>query len=359
MGGLVAAARARQLGAAPIVFEKGHRPGGSMLLSSGVIWRYRSLEEFRAECPGGDPDLQRLIVERLDGALDWLESLGAPVVERATGNPRTVGLRFSPRGLTDVLARAAGEIRLDEPLRNPRGPTILATGGFASALAARRGLLLRANPWSYGDGMRIAQRLGAALAGDLDEFYGRNMPAPPARITEDRFVELAQLYGAHALVVNERGEEFGPEPPSWSEVDLVQATARQPGAQAWYVVDRRSLAIEIRGRTVDAMIAAAERAGGTVRRATALDELQLNLPGSDKLVEPPFAAILVLPGVTHTIGGLRVDERARVLRKDRTPIEDLWACGVDAGGIASGGYASGLAQALVLGLSSAEDAVGF
>jgi fumarate reductase flavoprotein subunit len=357
MGGLVAAARARELGERPVVLEKGNRPGGSMLLSSGVIWRYRSLEEFRTECPGGDPVLQQLIVERLDNSLEWLESLGAPVVQRSTGNPSTVGMRFDPRGLTELLARAAGEIHLETPLRKLHGPTILATGGFASALAARRGLLLRANPWSYGDGMRLARKRGAALVGDLDEFYGRNLPAPPARITEDRFVELAQLYGGHALVVNERGKEFAPEPPSWSEVDLVQATARQPGARAWYVVDRRSLRIEIRGRTVDQMIAAAERAGGIVRRATTLDELQLNLPFSRKLAEPPFAAILVTPGVTHTIGGLRVDGRGGVLMEDGSPIDGLWACGVDVGGISTGGYASGLAQALVLGLACAEVAV--
>ena len=76
MAGLVAAARARELGAAPVVLEKGDRPGGSMLLSSGVVWRHHSLEDFHAECPGGDLELQRRIVEELDDALDWLESLG-------------------------------------------------------------------------------------------------------------------------------------------------------------------------------------------------------------------------------------------------------------------------------------------
>jgi hypothetical protein len=45
-----------------------------------------------------------------------------------------------------------------------------------------------------------------------------------------------------------------------------------------------------------------------------------------------------------------------VLREDGSPIDGLWAAGVDAGGIATGGYASGLAQALVLGLVAAEDA---
>jgi succinate dehydrogenase/fumarate reductase flavoprotein subunit len=53
--------------------------------------------------------------------------------------------------------------------------------------------------------------------------------------------------------------------------------------------------------------------------------------------------------VTHTIGGLHVDEQARV-----TGVEGLWAAGVDAGGVATGGYSSGLAQALVLGLAAAD-----
>jgi predicted oxidoreductase len=66
----------------------------------------------------------------------------------------------------------------------------------------------------------------------------------------------------------------------------------------------------------------------------------------------------VMAAVTHTVGGLRVDERARVLSDDGQPIEGVYAAGVDAGGISTGGYASGLAQALVLGLAAAEDIAG-
>src|SRR5215472_14065687 len=117
MAGLCAAARARELGASPTVLEKGDRLGGSMLLSSGVVWRYRTFDDFRRECPEGDPRLQRVIVERLDDALDWLVSLGAPVVRRETRNPRTTGRRFDPRGLTDVLARAAGTVQTKHALR--------------------------------------------------------------------------------------------------------------------------------------------------------------------------------------------------------------------------------------------------
>ena len=97
MAGLVAAARGRELGASPVVLEKGNRPGGSMLLSSGVVWRHRSAEDFRLECPAGDPVLQRRIIEELDDALDWLESLGVTPVARETRNPLTVGRRFAPR----------------------------------------------------------------------------------------------------------------------------------------------------------------------------------------------------------------------------------------------------------------------
>jgi predicted oxidoreductase len=64
----------------------------------------------------------------------------------------------------------------------------------------------------------------------------------------------------------------------------------------------------------------------------------------------------VIASITHTLGGLKVDARARVVREDGSPIDGLWAAGVDVGGIATGGYASGLAQALVLGLVAAEEA---
>jgi fumarate reductase flavoprotein subunit len=351
MAGLCAAARARELGLEPVVLEKGDRPGGSMLLSSCVVWRYRTLDEFRAECPGGDIRLQELIVDRLDEAVAWLEALGAPVVWHETGNPRTIGKRFDPRGLTEALARAAGEIHLSTSLDGHERPLVLATGGFQGDpdLVRRHvttePVLLRANRWSAGDGLRFAETHGAALSTGLDEFYGRAMPAPPADVPETRFVELAQLYGRHALVLNERGEEFASDPVSWSETDLVQAIARQPGGRAWYVVDESTLEVRIRGRTVREMIEAARRAGATVLAAA---ELGFDLAPEYRL------AVHVAAGITHTIGGVRVDKRARVLRDDGTPIDGLYAAGVDAGGISTGGYASGLATALVLGITAPE-----
>ena len=79
------------------MLEKLERPGGSMRLSSGVVWRHRELDDFRRECPGGDPVLQALVHERLDDDLVWLESLGARVVARETGNPAPSGFGSTPR----------------------------------------------------------------------------------------------------------------------------------------------------------------------------------------------------------------------------------------------------------------------
>ena len=348
MAGLAAAARARELGAGAVVFEKGDRAGGSMLLSSGVVWRHRSLAEFHEECPGGDPALQRVVVDALDEALDWLEGLGPPVLERETGNPRTVGRRFDTRGLTAALVRAAGDVRLGEAFADAH---VLATGGFAARLARERDLLLRANRWSEGDGLAYGLARGADLSAGMDEFYGRNLPGP---VEEEDFVGASQLYGAHALVLTEDGRPFFEREPSWSETDLVLATARQPGGAAWYVLDARALRQPTRYGTVADLVERARALGGDVRPG---EELPFELPPSPKLQEAPFVAVRVRASVTHTIGGLRIDPQARVLDAEGTPIGGLYAAGADAGGIFTGGYGSGLAAAVVFGRIAAETAV--
>jgi hypothetical protein len=312
-----------------------------MRLSSGVVWRHRSFDDFRRECPDGDETLQRLVFERLDGDLAWLESLGAPVVARETGNPLTVGTRFDPPGLTRALVAAAGDVRLGHPLRELPGdgtPLALATGGFQAnpdlvhqhVTPNARHLLLRATPWSTGDGLRLASEAGAATSRGLDEFYGRNMPAPPGRVSPEDFVLLSQLYAQHATVTNADGERYVAR--TWSEIDVVQWTARQPRARAWYRVEADALELRVRDRTVGDMVAAAERAGTPVQR------------------EDGAVTVETVAGITTTLGGVRIDEHARAA-------PGVYAAGADVGGIATGGYASGLAAALVFGRIAAETAL--
>jgi fumarate reductase flavoprotein subunit len=316
MAGLVCAARLRELGRGVRVLEKGTRPGGSMLLSSCVVWRHLDWEDFRAECPDGDPALQRLIWERLDDALQWLVSLGAEPVWEDTENPRTTGKRFDPRRLTALLAQ---DVELETALpRDAEPPLVLACGGFGKRLAEERGLLLRANPWSDGAALDYALDRGASTTAGMEQFYGRVMPAPPARIREEDFVPLSQLYGRDAQVLTDDGVDITPRHVAWHENDL----ANLIGARAWYVVEETNERIE-----------AARGAGGTI------------VERDDGRI-----AVHVAAAVTHTIGGLVVDANARVMGLD-----GVWAAGVDAGGVARGGYASGLAQALVLGLAAADD----
>jgi succinate dehydrogenase/fumarate reductase flavoprotein subunit len=342
MAGLVAAARLRELGRTVTLREKGTRAGGSMLLSSCVVWRHLEWDDFRRECPGGDERLQRVVWERLDDALTWLEARGAPVVWEETGNPRTRGKRFDPHGLVaaldgDAVELDAGALPDDEPL-------LLCTGGFGASealveryVAPSAPLRLRGNPWSTGDGLEHALARGAGLTAGLHEFYGRNMP--DTVWGEPDFVPLSQLYAKVARIFDRDGVEFfAAGDVSWSETNVVQATARRPGAMAYYMLDEQALADPAVRKRVEA-----------ARSQVALDELPFAPP------EGSVAAVRVVASITHTIGGVVVDERSRVLGADGSAVDGLWAAGVDAGGVGTGGYASGLAQALVQGLAAAED----
>ena len=269
---------------------------------------------------------------------------------------------------------------------------ILASGGFAANpdLVQRhiiRGpgrMLLRAHPWSTGDGFLAALEAGALASRGLDEFYGRNLPAPPAEFSPQQFVEVSQLYGRYAIAVNRNGERYADEAADWSETALVRATARQPGLRAWYVLDAAGLRGRVRDRSVEQMVETARRVGGTVLQAQSLNELAKGLAGrgvsqatvmqtldeynaavADGMAcelspprsgpaapvrEPPFVAVEVAPAITHTIGGLAVDAGCRVLsRTGGRPIPGLYAAGVEVGGVSVGGYTSGLASALVFG----------
>ena len=425
LAGLAAALKATELGARVTLLEKGASPGGSFVYSSGYVWSYKDLPTFRREASGGDTILQRLILERLGSCLTWLEDAGGALLARETGNPLTFGARFDPErtvwGLVDRLEASGGEMltetafealledgvgRVTGVLTRSYGgereydadAVILASGGFAGdpelvgryIIGGPGRMRVRAHPRSTGDGFMAALQKGALASPGLDEFYGRNLPAPPAEFPPERFVEVSQLYGRYAVAINARGERYADEGADWSETALTRATAHQPGLYAYYILDAAGLEGRVRERTAKEMVEAARRTGGTVIEASSLTEL------ADKLAEhsvsrdaflstlkefnaaiaagegpspprsgqarplrvPPFVAVKVAPSITHTVGGLAADAGCRVLReKDERPIPGLYAAGVEVGGISAGGYTSGLASALVFGGTAAESAV--
>jgi succinate dehydrogenase/fumarate reductase flavoprotein subunit len=422
LAGLTAALRATELGAHVTLLEKGDRPGGSFVYSSGYIWSYRDLPTFRREAPGGDATLQGLILERLGSNLNWLESAaGAPLV-RETGNLLTFGARFDPdrtvSALVESIEASGGEILLGTAFETLLGGTagrvtgvrasserthaadavILASGGFGAnpelvgryIIGGPGRMRVRAHPRSTGDGFRAAQEKGALASAGLDEFYGRNMPAPPADFPPERFVEASQLYGRYAVAINARGKRYADEGADWSETALTRATTHQPGLYAWYVLDAAGLEGRVRERIAKDMVETARNTGGTVLEAGSLGELADRLdergvprdaflrtleeynaaiasggeifPPSTGRAGPlrvsPFVAVKVAPSITHTVGGLAVDAGCRVLRStDERPISGLYAAGVEVGGVSVGGYTSGLASAVVFGRTAAESAV--
>ena len=424
LAGLTAALGAAELGARVTLLEKGDRPGGSFLLSSGYVWSYRDMPTYRREAPGGDATLQKLILDRLGSGLEWLERAGGALLSRETGNTLTFGARFDPEqtvtALVERIRTSGGEIltgtaleALSEDERRIIGvrasssgrreeyaadAVVLASGGFAAnpelvgryIIQGPGRMPVRAHPRSTGDGFLAALERGALQSAGLDEFYGRNLPAPPAEFPPERFVEVSQLYGRHAVAVNASGERYADEGADWSETALTRATVRQPGLYAWYVLDAAGLRGRVRERTAGEMVEVGRSTGGTIVEAASLEELadalgELGVPRdtflrtleeynavvaaggqaspprtgpSRPLRNPPFVAVKVAPYITHTVGGLVVDAGCRVLREvDGKPIPGLYAAGVEVGGVSVGGYTSGLASALVFGRTAAEAAV--
>ncbi len=146
-------------------------------------------------------------------------------------------------------------------------------------------------------------------------------------------------------MLDETGAAVESATGAWHENDLVQEIARRPGGRAWFLVGEEASRQPVRETTVAERIEAAREAGGTVVRP---DELPFPAPSGYRY------AVHVTASVTHTIGGLVVDRDARVLGDEGAPVDGLYAAGVDVGGIATGGYSSGLAAALVLGCVAAE-----
>ena len=134
----------------------------------------------------------------------------------------------------------------------------------------------------------------------MDEFYGRNMPAPPARVSRATSCRSPS---------STRGTR--PSPPAATpsrrapgrRSTSVQWTARQPEARAWYRVPNERLSERVRDRTVADMVAAAEAAGAPVERERRLRHGRRCAPGS----RPPWAASRSTP----------LSRRGRSLRRGR------------------------------------------
>jgi succinate dehydrogenase/fumarate reductase flavoprotein subunit len=294
-------------------------------------------------------------------------------------------LRDSRGDLAGVrAASAAGEVEI------PADQVVLATGGFQGnreLLARYVGpwagqMVLRSNPWSVGDGFLLGLEAGAAVSRGLHAFYGHLQPAPPAVQHAGNWLKTTARYSMVSVLVNLAGERFVDE--SISDDANARAAVRQDQAAVFALLDATGtgLGAQVDPSGLDRLTPAIE-AGARVARADTLADLVAQVAawgvrparlastleefnrameaGDDRgldvprlrarrpLRQPPFLAIALVPAITFTFGGLRVDGRCQVLDRYGQPIPNLLAAGVDAGGAYVESYGGGLGQALTLG----------
>ena len=277
--------------------------------------------------------------------------------------------------------------------------TLLATGGFGGDPALRRehihplaeSLTLRANIHSTGDGLRLGRAAGAAIGRPNAGFYGHLIPSKIAYNDPYEFSNLSFFHSEHSVLVNLSGRRFCDETVGdhLSTLEVLE----QPEARALLIADQRvhdqwMLAPYVEGVEPLDRFKLAYRRGARAAVADDVEEFEA-LPEEwgyagdvvrdtlsefntqcrdgepsprrrldrEPLIDPPYYVIEVIPAITATFTGLTIDENARVLRDDGTPIRGLLAAGADAGGVFHRAYAGGLAAALVFGLEAAATAV--
>jgi fumarate reductase flavoprotein subunit len=273
---------------------------------------------------------------------------------------------------------------------------VLADGGFQSDPALMRAHVTsdfaavkqRNTLTGSGDGLRMALAAGAATTG-LGDFYGHVLsrdaftndhvwPYPllddlaTAGIVVDRtgrrFVDegnggiyVANRIAAHmdplsAMVICDTRAWNGPgrQRRISANPQLLRASA------TLYMADTVEALAGLAGLSSDAVTRTIDAYNRAVRSdaSIGLEPRRSTRQHPPVPVDtPPYYAIPACAGVTYTMGGMRIDAHARVVRPDGGPIAGLYAAGSNTGGLEGGGRAfhiGGLARAAVFGKLAAE-----
>ncbi|MFZ2175057.1 MAG: FAD-binding protein [Rhodococcus sp. (in: high G+C Gram-positive bacteria)] len=421
MAGLTAGARSLGRGSSVIVVEKSTTVGGSAQFA-GYAWTAPSHEVMDEVNPNGDPALRHALVDGFAGGIEWIRSLGVECADAVTVLRYGTGHQFDTNQYIDECRRrirAGGELLLgstplelltedgsvvgarvqlaDGSERDIRArATILATGGFQAnpdavdehIHPAASAMQLRSNPTSVGDGLRLAEAVGAATGKDRAGFYGHLIPTGVTFRDPSDFVALSLYYSEHALLFNLDNRRFTDETVGdhLTTMDLLE----QPESRGLLVADERVYRDWITGSYVEGAVAIdkfdlAQRRGGRCGFAESLDDLAYlpeewgydgaaiaeqirEINGAGSTVRPsrihdaapldkgPYYVIEACPALTFPFHGVRIDEHGRVLAASGGTIEGLFAAGSDTGGLYDHAYAGGIAPALVFALAAADRA---
>jgi fumarate reductase flavoprotein subunit len=212
---------------------------------------------------------------------------------------------------------------------------------------------------NQGDALRWGEALGAATE-HLGAYQGHGSVAVPHNV----LITWALMMEG-GIQVNAEGRRFSNETLGYSEQCL--PVLQQPGGIAWCIYDER---LHQLGMTFPDYRDAHE--AGAVKPAPDLPFLKETLQGIGKgkdafgrtfttTLKPPLYGIKVTGALFHTQGGLKIDAKARVLRKDGRPLPNVFAAGGAACGLSGSkvwGYLSGngLLSAVALGRIAGQQA---
>lgn len=352
----------------------------------------------------GQYDLVKILTDRALESVNWLEEIGveydksivfAPVgaLWRRGHKPvKSYGTAFI-LALNKYVEERSGKIITDSPVKefiiengeikgviatgvNGQKITVhakavvLASGGFG----ANTKMLKEYNTYwsnidddirttnSYamtGDGIMLGKTVGAALTG---MGFTQMMPVSDPE-TGELFSGL-QVPPENFVIVNREGKRFINE---FSGRDVLTKAAIDQGSLFYLIADDeiKKTAANTSQEKIDRQVEA-----GTLFRADTIEELAVKVgmepktlrdtidkynsyveEGFDpefhkdtfslKVEKAPFYATPRKPAVHHTMGGLKIDTKARVLDENGQPIKNLYAAGEVAGGIHAGNRLGG------------------
>ncbi|HHV78560.1 MAG TPA: flavocytochrome c [Firmicutes bacterium] len=349
------------------------------------------------------PELVRTMVNEAPKAVDWLISLGADLTRVGISGGSTNARSHGPKDGSAVgpeimkALKAAADAKKDqiEILLETRATeilmkdgkavgikaqgkngeiqvnakaVILATGGFGANpdMVAKyqprlKGFDTTNQPGATGDGITMAQAVGAALI-QMEEIqtHPTVVPKKGIMITEG-------VRGEGAILVNRQGKRFVDELQTRDVVS--EAILKQEGGTAFLVFDQQ---VRDNLKAIETYVKQ-----GLITEANSVEELAKALKIDEKalaatvtayngfvkakkdaefgrkhmkgaLTKSKFYAVEVTPAVHHTMGGVRINTRAEVLKEDGTAIPGLFAAGEVTGGVHGGNRLGGNAVADII-----------
>jgi flavocytochrome c len=363
----------------------------------------------------GNAELSRVLAENVWDGIDWLKSSGADLLPPEDLSPYRVKIiQVGPgqfQGMPALLGKLkaryikeGGKIAYGAKAKQlimantgkvvgvramvSRGTVdymgdaiIVASGGFAANRELLEALvdpdaghmMVRGTPWATGDGLLMAREAGAALinmAGITTLHVAAVSPEAPSSGNPARAVPFC-------LGINKNGARYLDE--SLGYVAHGKAVLRQPGQKVALVFDE----VIKKDPAVAGAVENFNRQGIKMVEANTLQELaaKIDAPpdnvvktvtefnnavkdGKALAANPPKAALAykiatpkfyafypLVPGITLTFGGIKVNAKGQALEADGTVIPGLFAAGECAGGLYYGDYIGGasLANCLVMG----------